>query len=313
MTDHPTQPARWGQAFLDLANQGKTRWGTYLIGLFVIVGIWLLGSVIFMALIYGEDFLSATPNKHPMDGSRPFPDFIALCLTFIALTIGIWLAVSQLHRRPFLSLITPYPTIRWHRFWQGFKWQIAFFILSAAIEELIFPGTYTYTLDPSQFYKFAILVVLFIPIQAASEEFLFRGYLLQALGHLMRSPMVLITINGLGFMALHAANPEMEHGLPSWLTYFAWGAFLTLLTLKDNGAELAIGIHVANNVFTGIFINYERSALPTNAVFTAQDLHVWFGLASYTFIAMAMYYILFRNGDPEPLPQLEIKNIEHQI
>ena len=108
-----------------------------------------------------------------MDGSQPIPDFIALCLTFIALIIGIWLAVSQLHKRPFLTLITPYPTMRWHRFWQGFKWQIAFFILSAGIEELIYPGTYHYSLDPSQFYKFAILVCCSFHFKPPQKNFSF--------------------------------------------------------------------------------------------------------------------------------------------
>ena len=121
---------------------------------------------------------------------------------------------------------------------------------------------------------------------------------------------MLILLNGLGFMALHGGNPEIEHGLPSWLMYFFWGAFLTLLTLKDNGAELAIGIHVANNVFTGIFMNYKGSALPTNTIFTAQELHAWFGLASYILIATAMYWILFRNYNPDPLPQTEPENTE---
>jgi len=308
-----TPPEKMGQAFLNLANQGKTRWGVYLIGLFVIVCIWLLGSVVFIALVFGGDFLSGTSGREPMDGSRPIPDFIALCLTFFALIIGIWLTVCRLHRRPFLSLITPYPTIRWHRFWQGFKWQIAFIILSVIIEELIYPGTYAYTLDPAQFYKFAILVLVFIPFQAASEEFLFRGYLLQALGHLIRNPIVLILLNGLGFMALHASNPEIEHGLPSWLAYFAWGAFLTLITLKDNGAELAIGIHIANNVFTGIFTNYEGSALATNTVFTAQELHAWLAFFSYIFTAVVMYGILFKNHMPEPLPQPDIETLNIPI
>lgn len=293
----------WGQAFLNLANQGKTRWTTYLMGLFVILGVWLLGSVVFIALVFGSDFLSHTPNQQPLDGSHPIPDFIALCLTFLALLAGIWFTVCHIHYRPFLSLVTPYSTLSWHRIWQGFKWQIAFLALAVIIEELIFPGTYAYTLDPALFYKFLLLVVLFIPIQAASEEFLFRGYLLQGLGHLTKNPLLLIFINGLGFMALHIANPEMTRGVSIWLTYFFWGAFLTLITLKDNRAELAIGIHIANNMFTGILTNYKDSALPTNTVFTAQEIHPWFGLISYILMAVVLYWILFRNHIPDLSPE----------
>lgn len=289
--DHP---------FLNLANLGKTHWGIYLLSLFVIGFIWLFGSVILIALFVGEAFFSDQITKGTLN---PFAEFMGLILTFIALLIGLWVGVCRLHRRPFWSLITPYTHFRSTRFWQGIKWQFLFIFLVALIEELIYPGTYQYTLDPTQFYKFAILVIIFIPLQATSEELLFRGYILQALGHLTQKPIVLVIINGLGFMGLHFANPEIGHGLPAWLTYFSWGVFLTILTLKDNGAELAIGIHVANNVCAGIFLNYKESALPTNAVFTAQEIHAWFELVAYVLSAIVLYWIFFQNYTPASIPQ----------
>ncbi len=290
------QPDKMGKAFLDIVNQGKTRWSVYFISIFVILGIWLLGSVIFMFLVLGQDILKGI---QPLDDTPSVAYLFAIKLSFIPLIIGIWCGVCCLHRRPFLTLVTPYSSFRKHRFWQGFKWQIILMILAIIIEELIFPGTYIYSLDPSQFYKFVIIILLLTPLQACSEELLFRGYFLQAVGHLVRQPFVLILINGLAFMIPHLSNPESAHGVIAWLSYFAWGVFLTLITLKDNGAELAIGIHIANNMFTGIFVNYKGSALPTNSVFMAEELRVWYGLISYIFVAVVLYWIFFRNHKSE--------------
>jgi hypothetical protein len=308
VNENDARPERMGKAFLDLAYQGKTRWGIYLLGIMVIAGVWILGSVMLLAVVFGGDFSPATTGRELMDGSRPIPDFVAICLTFVALLIGVYFAVCLVHRRPFLSLVTPFIAPRWRRLWQGFRWQIVFIILSTLAEELLFPSTYTYSPDADQFYKFALLVVLFIPLQAASEELLFRGYLLQTMGLFVRRPAVLMAMNGLVFMALHAANPEIEQGLPAWLAYFSWGAFLTLVTLKDNGAELAIGIHIANNVFTGIFTNYKGSALPTNTVFQAQEIHPWYGLLSYILSAAALYWLLCRDREHEAMVGPVIQN-----
>ena len=119
------------------------------------------------------------------------------------------------------------------------------------------------------------------------------------MGHFVRQPIVLILINGLGFMALHGANPEISEGLTAWLSYFAWGVFLTLITLKDNTAELAIGMHVANNMTAGILLSYKGSALPTNALFTAQEIHAWYGLISYILGSAVLYWIFFHKTEPD--------------
>lgn len=310
MEEYPAEIEETDPLFLTLANQGKTRWHTYLVSVFVIGSIWVFGSAIFIAMLLGESFVT---GEKPMDGSDPIADFATLGLTFVALFLALWVAIRYIHKRPFLSLTTPHRTLRWSRLWQGFKWQIILIITTVIIEELIYPGTYHYTLDPTQFYIFFLLTLLFIPLQATSEELLMRGYFLQGLAHFTRHPIILILINGLVFMALHFANPEIEHGLPIWLSYFSWGAFLTFITLKDNSAELAIGIHVANNMFASIFVNYEGSALPTNTVLTAQEIHPWFSLFSYLISALALYWILLRPKPSSSSDQTTTNNDAQQI
>jgi membrane protease YdiL (CAAX protease family) len=48
------------------------------------------------------------------------------------------------------------------------------------------------------------VTLLLVPFQAAAEEYLFRGWLLQAFGAFMRTPWPGILIGAAAFTALHA-------------------------------------------------------------------------------------------------------------
>ena len=302
MNETTEQTDKMGKAFLDVVNRGETRWIRYILTLLIIIATWTFGSGAVLYGVYGSE-----PEGLPMDGTNPFLDFITLNLLFVTVLIGLWIGIRNAHRRSLRTLITPRDRIRWGRVLQGFGLFMGLGIVVAAIEELIFPGTYTYTLDPERFYKFAILVLLLTPFQTTTEELLARSYLLQMLGHFTRHPIVLIILNALPFALFHLMNPEIAaYGIvPMLAYYFVSGAFLALVTLKDNGAELAIGIHAANNIFAGILANYKDSALPTNTVFTADVVNVWFGLIAYIISAAIMYWILFSSSPRSRIPGSE--------
>ncbi len=297
MNETIEQSGKVGEAFLDLANRGEARWTRYILTLLIIIAAWSFGSGAVLLGVYGSE-----PEGLPMDGTNPFLDFIALNLLFVTVLIGLWIGICNAHKRPLRTLITPRDHIRWGRIFQGFGLQMGLGIVFAAIDALLFPDNYTYTLDPERFYKFAILVLFLTPFQTTTEELLTRSYFLQMLGHFTRHPIVLIILNALPFALFHLMNPEIaKYGVLSMLiSYFVVGAFLALVTLKDNGAELAIGIHAANNMFAAVLVNYEGSALSTNAIFTIGEVNVWAGTMAYIASAAIMYWILFRSKRPVP-------------
>lgn len=297
MNEVTEQTDKMGKAFLDLVNRGETRWTRYILTLLIIIATWILGSGTVLLAVYGPE-----PEGSPMDGTSPFLDFIALNLLFVTVLIGLWIGICNAHKRSLLTLITPRDDIRWGRILQGFGLQMGLGIVFAAIDALLFPDNYTYTLDPERFYKFAILVLILTPFQATTEELLTRSYFLQMLGHFTRHPIVLIVLNALPFALFHLMNPEIAaYGVaPMLISYFVVGAFLALVTLKDNGAELAIGIHAANNMFAAVLVNYEGSALSTNAIFMIKEVNVWSGTIAYIVSAAIMYWILFRSKRPVP-------------
>lgn len=298
MNETIEQSGKMGEAFLDLANRGEARWTRYILTLLIIIATWsFVGSGTVLFGVYGSE-----PEGSPLDGTNPILDFIAINLLFVTALIGLWIGICNVHKRSLRTLITPRDHIRWGRIFQGFGLQMGLGIVFAAIDALLFPDNYTYTLDPERFYKFAILVLFLTPFQTTTEELLTRSYFLQMLGHFTRHPIVLVILNALLFALLHFMNPEIaKYGVvPMLISYFVVGAFLALVTLKDNGAELAIGIHAANNMFAAVLVNYEGSALSTNAIFTIGEVNVWAGTMAYIASAAIMYWILFRSKRPVP-------------
>ncbi|MDR7327942.1 MULTISPECIES: CPBP family intramembrane glutamic endopeptidase [Catenuloplanes] len=89
----------------------------------------------------------------------------------------------------------------------------------------------------------AVVVVLLTPFQAAGEEYLFRGWLLQAFGSWTRSPWPGIAVSSVAFGLLHG------YGTP-WgmadLVFF--GVVTSVLTIRTGGLEAAIVLHAVGNV-----------------------------------------------------------------
>lgn len=90
---------------------------------------------------------------------------------------------------------------------------------------------------------FAVVILLTTPLQAAGEEYGFRGYGLQALGAWVRNPWFGIVVTSLLFAAAHGSQ-----SLPLFLNRFVFGMVAGYLTVRTGGLEAAIGIHVVNNL-----------------------------------------------------------------
>ncbi|MEO3888180.1 CPBP family intramembrane glutamic endopeptidase [Nonomuraea sp. B5E05] len=87
-----------------------------------------------------------------------------------------------------------------------------------------------------------IVIVLLVPFQAAAEEYVFRGWFVQAVGAHVRNPIWSILIGAALFASLHGYQPA---GLAD---VFVFGAVMGWLTVRTGGLEAAIGLHVMNNL-----------------------------------------------------------------
>ena len=117
------------------------------------------------------------------------------------------------------------------------------------------PDDYIWNFQWIPFLKLLVIVVLFIPLQTSFEEIFFRGYLMQALGLTTRRAWFPLLFTSITFGLMHIANPEVEKlGYSLLIYYIGTGLFLGITTLMDDGLELALGFHAANNLFTALLV-----------------------------------------------------------
>src|SRR6185437_14353068 len=77
------------------------------------------------------------------------------------------------------------------------------------------------------------------------EELVFRGYLTQALGRVVRSRLLIAAAVGLAFGLLHLS----KYGSLTVLYFFGISLVFSLVSLRDERLELVIGGHTAMNLF----------------------------------------------------------------
>ncbi|GAA4970063.1 CPBP family glutamic-type intramembrane protease [Algibacter aquimarinus] len=76
-----------------------------------------------------------------------------------------------------------------------------------------------------------------------------------------------LIITSIIFGILHIANPEVDKlGYVIMVYYIGTGLFLGILTLMDEGMELALGFHAANNLFTALLVTADWTAFQTHSI-----------------------------------------------
>lgn len=287
--------------YLSLATLGQNHWWRYLLSLLVIAFFWqFLGGIPILAYVMmietdSDPATSVDLTTLQFQGVDPLLPYLGINFTLIAMLIGLFLAIRFLHKRAFKTVITALENVNWKLMWKGFTVYFLLMLLASAAEALLRPGEITTSFDLEQFLIFLPIALIITPIQAAAEEMLFRGYLMQGIGVLTRITAIPVIGSSLIFMLAHFWNPEMQADesalLP--LLYFLLALFLAVITVKSNSLELAIGVHAANNLFTVLILNYANSALPAPSLFTTSEIDPVGSLISFTLIAAAFYWIVF--------------------
>ncbi|MFB4270106.1 lysostaphin resistance A-like protein [Nonomuraea sp. GTA35] len=94
----------------------------------------------------------------------------------------------------------------------------------------------------SAFLPLIIVIVLLVPFQAAAEEYVFRGWFMQAVGAHVRNPVWGILIGSALFASLHG------YSWAGLVDVFAFGVVMAWLAVRTGGLEAPIALHVVNNV-----------------------------------------------------------------
>jgi len=172
------------------------------------------------------------------------------------------------HQQSITSLTTSRKKIDWKRIFFAFGlWSVITIVLTG-IDIYSSPEDYVLNFDLMKFIPLAIIAILLIPLQTSFEEYLFRGHMMQGLGLAVKNRWLPLIITSTLFGLMHIANPEVEKlGYSLLIYYIGTGFFLGILTLMDEGLELALGFHAANNLITALLVTADWTAFQTNSIY----------------------------------------------
>ena len=164
-------------------------------------------------------------------------------------------------------LTTSRPKIDWSRVFFSFGVWGGITIFTTLIGYFTAPEDFVIQFNPEKFAIFLVLALVLIPMQTSFEEYLFRGHMLQGLGLATKTRWVPLLVTSFLFGIMHIANPEVDKmGMIIMFYYIGTGLFLGILTLMDEGLELALGFHAANNLVGVLLVTSDWSAFQTHSI-----------------------------------------------
>ena len=253
--------------YIQQAYKGDNKVWMFIITTILVAGIFIANLLFFLFFAEGIDIVEEQQKLLEYIPSKNF--WLAVNLLPFAFLLGLlFLLVKYLHQRSILSLSTARTKIDWSRVWFSFALITIITLVTFSIGYVLDSSEIVVQFDPLKFTILLVVSLLLFPLQIGLEEYLFRGYLMQHIGAFAKNRWMPLIITSVMFGVFHGANPEVtEMGWIVMVFYIGTGLLLGIMTLMDDGLELALGFHFGNNLLAALLITSDWSALQTDAVF----------------------------------------------
>jgi uncharacterized protein len=248
-------------------------WWRYILGGAAIFLISQLGFLPFLGIVAikliseGKD-VSAIEDPNVL--MSVLDSNLTLFLMLLSYAIGLLAVlfyVRLVHKQPLIALTTSRKKIDWGRFWFGFGLIAMVTVTLTLIDYYSNPQDYVVQFDLIPFTILTVIAIIMVPLQTSFEEYYFRGYLMQGIGTMARNKWVPLFITSLIFGGLHFFNPEVTKlGNIIMIYYIGTGLFLGIITLMDEGLELAMGFHAGNNLIVALLVTADWTVFQTHSV-----------------------------------------------
>ncbi len=256
--------------YIQQAYKGKHEWWRYIVGVIIAivgVGIFSIPHSVALLTVDGIDMSRMDDMNYLMSLFESNLNLFFILLPFVGGIIFLIIAVKFLHKQSLRSLTTSRKKIDWKRVRFSF---LFWGILSSSmivLDYYLSPDDYLLNFQLKPFLILAVIALLLVPLQTSFEEYLFRGYLMQGLGTIAKNRWFPLIMTSVVFGLMHYANPEVEKlGNIIMIYYIGTGLFLGIMTLMDEGLELALGFHAANNLFTALLVTADWTAFQTHSI-----------------------------------------------
>ena len=233
------------QSYLRLMRTVNYRWWRPLLGLLTFLGCYFVAAVLVL--------LVAVAAGMDLDPTRleDLTDPRVLALTNASLIVAIpsvWVAWT-VHTERIGWSSSVLGRIRWRLMLRYGLIGLGVMGLGTLISLAVTTDLGTAAGPDANTYALLVLVVVFsTPLQSAAEEYVFRGYLSQAISSWIPSLTIGAVLTGL----ITATLFSLIHIPTDFLTFFdrfAFGVAASAVVWLTGGLEAAIALHAANNVW----------------------------------------------------------------
>jgi len=255
--------------FIKQAFNYQHEFWRYLLGLAIIVFAVILGQIPLAVAMFMEGGMDIFGMKETemlkiLDSNL---NLFLLLLTFAVGLAALFFVVKYIHYQPIRALTTSRKKVDWSRFFFAFGLVAIFSIVVTGVDYFSNPQDYLVNFQSGPFFIMLIIALVMIPLQTSFEEYLFRGYLMQGIGVLVKNKWFPLVLTSVVFGGLHFFNPEVtKMGNVIMIYYIGTGFLLGIMTLMDEGMELALGFHAGNNLLTAVLVTADWTAFQTNSL-----------------------------------------------
>ena len=191
-----------------------------------------------------------------------------MIFTFMIGILTLFLCVKYLHKKKFVSIVTSREKIDWNRVLYAFALWGSISVVAIFVGMYLSPEDYAWNFKPVPFFTLLFVSFVFLPFQTSAEELIFRGYLMQGFGTLVKNRWFPLLVTSAIFGLLHGLNPEVERlGSILMVFYIGTGLLYGITTLMDEGTELALGLHASNNIVAAFLVTTDWMVFRTDALY----------------------------------------------
>tara|TARA_B100001059_G_scaffold31098_2_gene25229 strand:+ start:45145 stop:46056 length:912 start_codon:yes stop_codon:yes gene_type:complete len=255
--------------YLEETTTEKKGFFDYLKGSLIFIFFNFVGQIpLSLYIISQSDLVGEFTSHQDLFSKLPSNSILFLILLpFVVVLPFIYMVVTRLHQRSFLSLITSRDRVDYKKILFSFFLWGTVSALMVIYDYMMSPENYIWNFKPLPFLILLLISIVMIPLQTSVEELVFRGYLMQGFGRLFKNRWFPLLLTSVLFGMLHIWNPEIDKlGIHLIWYYIGTGLFLGVITLMDEGIELALGFHAANNLVTALLVTASWTAFQTESL-----------------------------------------------
>lgn len=253
--------------FLEDFSPQKKSFSWYLLGSVIVILFSFLGQFPMFFFLPDTIVAGSSPTTLFAHLNSNLVLFLYLFPFFIAF-FGFLFVIKKLHGQTLTQIITANAKVDIKKLLFAFVFWTLVTLFIFGIDYVLSPGDYVWNFQWQPFLIMFGISLFFVPFQSGLEELLFRGYLMQGFATLTKSRFGALVLTSVIFGSLHVANPEIEKlGMGLLAYYIGTGFFFGIIALIDEGIEIPLGLHIANNLITALLVTADWTAFQTESVF----------------------------------------------